>query len=128
MDIPGGGRQDMPLRQICRLFTMSWLRNTASSPCVTRFASKNGFQFFRQSYWNASRIPPSITSVGSTADKNCSTYAAQTAYYLDILAEGAGGTGGLGYSYSDEEIQGLDAALLEELRDAVPEGWFPCTA
>ena len=48
-------------------------------------------------------------------------------YYLDILAEGAGGTGGLGYSYSDEEIQGLDAALLEELRDAVPEGWFPCT-
>lgn len=33
-------------------------------------------------------------------------------YYLDILAEGAGGTDGLGYSYSDEEIRGLLTVFL----------------
>ncbi len=48
-------------------------------------------------------------------------------YYLDILAEGTGADGGLVYSYGEEEIQALDAGLLEDLRSAAPEGWFPCT-
>lgn len=48
-------------------------------------------------------------------------------YYLDLLAEGSGAGDGLAYSYSEEEIQSLDSGLLEDLRGAAQEGWFPCT-
>ena len=42
-------------------------------------------------------------------------------YCLDLIAEGAGGGNG---ALEDAP----DAELLEALRDAVPEGWYACTA
>lgn len=57
--------------------------------------------------------------------------APQEPYYLDLLAEGEydeeNGYSGIEWSYHGKEDT-LDAALLDALRDAVPEGWHACTA
>lgn len=56
-----------------------------------------------------------------------------TLYYLDILAEGelddqSPGRRGLEWSYDEQEIAAMDRDLLQDLLDAVPEGWHACTA